>query len=167
MKIEDIKEPNERRESCNDVAKYPIINGVPVKTEEAKHDDSEVPEDQVLVRLVKQSPESNVDEMKKTSGNMIGISHYHKREENVTQLGNVMCVEKSQDDVKSSLQGVKKPVLDAEETGEVKDEDSEAPEVQQVLVAEDNILAAEDQVLAAEDQVLAREVQEVVAAEDQ
>ena len=36
------------------------------------------------------------------------------------------------------------------ETEEVKDEDSEVPKVQQVLVAEDHILAAEDQVLATE-----------------
>ena len=37
----------------------------------------------------------------------------------MTQLGNVMWSEKSQDDVKSSLQGVEKPVLKAKETSEL------------------------------------------------
>ena len=120
----------------------------------------------------------------------MGITQYHKKEQNMTQLGTVVRSEKSQNNEKSSLPEVKepnatescrhdadKPVLGAEETTgsrdvvtrepkEVKDEEVLATEVQQVLAAEDQVLPAEDQVLAAEDQVLAAEVH-VLAAEDQ
>ena len=50
VKIGDIKEPNEQRESCNDVAKNPIMDGVAAETEEVKDEYSEVPElQQVMV----------------------------------------------------------------------------------------------------------------------
>ena len=50
VKIGDIEEPNEKRESCDEVAKHPIINGVAVKTEGVKDEESEVPKvQQVLV----------------------------------------------------------------------------------------------------------------------
>jgi hypothetical protein len=55
----------------------------------------------------------------------------------MTQLGNVMWVEKSQDDVKSSLQGVKKPALEAEETTEVRDVVTREPKAVKIVDTEE------------------------------
>ena len=41
--------------------------------------------------------------MTKTSGNVMGISQYNKKEKNMTRLGNMVWSEKSQNIVKSSL----------------------------------------------------------------
>ena len=72
-------------------------------------------------KMVQQSLESNVTEMTETSGNVMGISQYHKRKQNMTQLGNMVWTENSQDKVKSSIQEVTQPVMVAEETTELRD----------------------------------------------
>ena len=58
--------------------------------------------------------------MTETSGNVMGISQYNKRE-NMAQLGNMVRPGKSQNNVKSSLPDAMKPVLSAEETTELSD----------------------------------------------
>ena len=55
----------------------------------------------VQEKLVQQSLESNVTEMTKTWGYMMGISQYHKREKNMTKLGNMVWSER-QCEVKST-----------------------------------------------------------------
>ena len=71
-------------------------------------------------KLVQQSLESNTTEMTETSGNVMGISQYNKRE-NMAQLGNMVRPGKSQNQLKSSLPDAMKPVLSAEETTELSD----------------------------------------------
>ena len=44
-------------------------------------------------KLVQQSLESDVSEMRKTSGNMTGISEYHKRGKNMTEFCDVVTRE--------------------------------------------------------------------------
>ena len=75
---------------------------------------SERPWRLVQERLVQERPmqrslESNESEMTETSGNVMGISQFNKKEQNITRLGNMMWIEKSQNNVKSSLPEVKEP----------------------------------------------------------
>ena len=70
VKIADIEEPKERRESCNDVAKKPIMNGVAEETTESCDDIASEPvipreATQIVVEdMVKMSIEAGADRAK-------------------------------------------------------------------------------------------------------
>jgi hypothetical protein len=156
-----------------------------------KEEDSEVPEEQVLMRLVqqrllqeklvKQSLESDVSEKTETSGNMTEMSNVVTREPKEVKIGDIEEPKEGRNAKETVEEKNMTKICDVvtREPKEGKEEDSKVPEV---LAAEDIVLAAEDQalatevqqvvaaadiVLAAEDQALATEVQQVVAAEDQ
>jgi hypothetical protein len=156
-----------------------------------KEEDSEVPEDKVLMRLVqqrllqeklvKQSLESDVSEKTETSGNMTEMSNVVTREPKEVKIGDIEEPKEGRNAKETVEEKNMTKICDVvtREPKEGKEEDSKVPEV---LAAEDIVLAAEDQalatevqqvvaaadiVLAAEDQALATEVQQVVAAEDQ
>ena len=85
VKIADIEEPKERRESCNDVAKKPIMNGVAEETTESCDDIASEPvipreATQIVVEdMVKMSIEVGADRAKKPT--LVGVADVERVDE--------------------------------------------------------------------------------------